>query len=111
MTEKLTDRVCEKRRIRVNTDKRQNPRHYRDLVESVRVPKTVRSSIKKRENSREYRSMGETEVLSGSGRIRTSTEKLTDRVWEKGRIHVNTDKWQNPRDYQDQVESVRVPKK
>ena len=38
-TEILTDRVWEKGRIRVNTDKWQNPRHYRDLGESVRVPK------------------------------------------------------------------------
>ena len=55
--------------------------------------------------------MVESGGLSGLGEIRASTEKLTDRVWEKGRIRVNTDKWQNPGDYQDFVESVRLLKK
>ena len=54
--------------------------------------------------------MAETEELPGSSRVRTSTEKLTDRVWEKRRIRMNTDERQNPRHYRDVVESVRVPK-
>ena len=54
--------------------------------------------------------MAESGGLSGSGRIRASTKKLTDRVWEKRRICMNTDKWQNPRHYRDLVESLRVPK-
>ena len=54
--------------------------------------------------------MAESEALPGSSRIRASTEKLIGQVSENGRIHVKTDKWQNPADYQDQVESVRRPK-
>ena len=54
--------------------------------------------------------MAESGGLSGSGRIRATTEKLTGRVSEKRKIRVKTDKWQNLGDYWDQVESVRVPK-
>ena len=53
--------------------------------------------------------MAESEALPGASRIRASTEKLTDRVWEKGRIRVNLDKWQNLGDYRDLVESMRAP--
>ena len=37
-TEKLTGRELEKGGIRMNTDKWKNLGHYRDHVESVRVP-------------------------------------------------------------------------
>ena len=55
--------------------------------------------------------MAEYEALPGASRIRASTEKLIGQVWEKDRIRVKTDKWQNPGDYRDQVESVQLPKK
>ena len=54
--------------------------------------------------------MAESEALPGPDRIHASIEKLTGRVLKKGRIRVETDKWQNPGDYRDLVESVRVPK-
>ena len=54
--------------------------------------------------------MAESEGTPGSGRIHASTEKVTGRELEKGRIRMNTEKWQNPGHYRDQVESVRVPK-
>ena len=54
--------------------------------------------------------MAEFGGLSGSGRIRASIEKVTDRVSENSVIRVNLDKWQNPGDYWDQAESVRVRK-
>ena len=50
--------------------------------------------------------MAESEALPGSSRICASIEKLIDQVLEKGRIRVKTDKWENPGDYRDQVESV-----
>ena len=55
--------------------------------------------------------MAESEALPGSTRIRASTEKMIGQVSKNGRIRVKTDKWQNPGDYRDQVESVRVAKK
>ena len=54
--------------------------------------------------------MAESGGLSGSGRIHASTEKVTGRELERGRIRMNTDKWQHPGNYRDQVESARVPK-
>nr|CAN59861.1 hypothetical protein VITISV_040156 [Vitis vinifera] len=76
----------------------QNPCEYR---------KTDRSSTEKLIGQVSKKESG---GLSGSGRIRAMTEKLTDRVWEKRRIRKNTDKRKNPRHYRDLVESVRVPK-
>ena len=54
--------------------------------------------------------MAESEALPGASGIRASTEKLIGQVSEKGRIRVKTDKWEKPGDWQDKVESVRVPK-
>ena len=54
--------------------------------------------------------MAESEALPGSSRIRASTEELIGQVSKKGRIRVKTDKWENPEDYLDQVESLSVPK-
>ena len=48
--------------------------------------------------------------VSGKGRIRSGTEKLSVRVAENGIISVITEKWQNPGEYREKVESVRVPK-
>ena len=48
--------------------------------------------------------------LLGRGGIRASTEKLSGRVPEKGRISVSSEKWWNPGEYSKNVESVRVPK-
>ena len=54
--------------------------------------------------------MAESEALPGASGIRASTEKLIGQVSEKGRIRVMTDKWKDPGDCRDQVESVQVPK-
>ena len=54
--------------------------------------------------------MAESEALPGASRIRASIEKLIGRVSAKGRISVNTNKWQNPRHYQDLVESCEYRK-
>ena len=48
--------------------------------------------------------------LLGKGRIRTTYEKLSGRVSEKGRISVSTRKWENPGEYREKVESMRVSK-
>ena len=44
------------------------------------------------------------------GRIRASIEKLSRRVREKGWISVSTEKWKNPGEYREIVESVQVSK-
>ena len=54
--------------------------------------------------------MVESGRLPGKGRIRTTIEKLSRRVSEKGRISVSTENWLNPGKYREKVESVRVPK-
>ena len=54
--------------------------------------------------------MAESEALPGASGIRVSTEKLIGQVSKKVRIHVKTDKLQNPGAYRDQVESARVAK-
>ena len=48
--------------------------------------------------------------VPGKGRIRASVEKLSQRVSKKGRICVSTEKSQNPGEYREKVESVRVSK-
>ena len=48
--------------------------------------------------------------LPGKGRIRTSVEKLSRGVPEKGRLCVSTEKWYNMGEYREKVESVRVSK-
>ena len=54
-------------------------------------------------------------VESGSvpekGRIRASIEKLLVRVPEKDSINVRTEKWKNPAEYQEKLESLRVSKR
>ena len=54
--------------------------------------------------------MVESGRVPGKGRIRATTEKLSGRVPKNARISVSTGKWQNPGEYQEKVESVRVPK-
>ena len=44
------------------------------------------------------------------GRIRASIQNLFGWVPEKGPINVSTEKWQNPGEYQEKVEFVRVSK-
>ena len=44
------------------------------------------------------------------GRIRTSTEKHSRRVPENGRIFVSIENWENPGEYREKVESMRVSK-
>ena len=48
--------------------------------------------------------------LPGKGRIRATTEKLSGRVSKTDRISVSTRNWLNPGEYEERVESVRVPK-
>ena len=52
--------------------------------------------------------MVESGRVLGKGRIRASIEKVSGRVPEKGRISVSTEKWLNPGEYWEMVESVRV---
>ena len=47
---------------------------------------------------------------SGKARIRASIEKLLGRVPEKGPISVRIEKWKNPAEYQEKLESMRVSK-
>ena len=54
--------------------------------------------------------MEESGRVRGKGRIRAIIEKASRRVSEKGRISVSTEKWKNPGEYQEKVESVRVSK-
>ena len=43
--------------------------------------------------------MVESVGVPGIGEIHESTEKLSDRVPEKGRIRVSTEKWKKPCEY------------
>ena len=52
--------------------------------------------------------MVESDGVLGKGRIRASIEKVSGRVPEKGRISVSPEKWLNPGEYWEMVESVRV---
>ena len=54
--------------------------------------------------------MVESGRVLGKGRIRARTEKLPEGVPEKSRISVSTRKWLNLGEYEENVESVRVPK-
>ena len=54
--------------------------------------------------------MVESGQVSGKGRIPASIEKLSQRVSKNGRISVSTRKCENPGEYREKVESVRVPK-
>ena len=54
--------------------------------------------------------MAESGSVPGKCRIRGSVEKLSQRVLEKGRISVSTEKGKNPGEYREKVESVRVSK-
>ena len=48
--------------------------------------------------------------LPGKGRIRTIIQKLSRRVSKKGRMSVSTEKWLNPGEYREKVESVPLLK-
>ena len=54
--------------------------------------------------------MVESGRIPGRDRFRASTEKLSERVLDKGRMSISTQKWLNPGEYREKVESVRVPK-
>ena len=54
--------------------------------------------------------MLESERVPGKCRIRTSTEKLSGRVPERGRISGSTEKRRNSGEKLEKVESVRVSK-
>ena len=48
--------------------------------------------------------------VPGKGRFCATIEKLSERVWEKGRISVSTEKWLNPGEYREKVESLTLLK-
>ena len=77
----------------------------------MRVSKNVPASTRKGLNQCDYRKMEESGRVPGNSRIRVSIEKLYRRVPEKVRISVSTEKWKNPGEYREIVESVRVSKK
>ena len=54
--------------------------------------------------------MVESVRVPGKGTIRATIENLSRRVSKKGRTNVSTRKWLNPGEYEENVESVRVPK-
>ena len=54
--------------------------------------------------------MVESGRVPAKGRIRASIEKLSRRVTEKGQIFVSIEKWQNPGEYREKLEYVRVSK-
>ena len=54
--------------------------------------------------------MVESGRVPAKGRFRGSIEKLSRREPEKGRISVSTEKWKNPGEHTEKVESVRVSK-
>ena len=54
--------------------------------------------------------MAESGSVPGKGRIRTSVEKGSRGVPEKGRLYGGTEKLQNRGQYLEKVESVRVSK-
>ena len=71
------------------------------MVESVRVPNNCPD---------EYRKKVESMWVPKNGRILANTEKLSGRLPEKGKISVSTEKWWNPGEYLEKVESKRVSK-
>ena len=54
--------------------------------------------------------MVESVRVPGKGTIRATIENLSRRVSKKGRTNVSTRKWLNLGEYEENVESVRVPK-
>ena len=91
---------------------------YRIMVEFGRVPgkrrihtsidKTFLANTEKRLNEFEYKKIVESRRVPGKCRIRATIEKVSRRVLENGRISVSTEKWFNPGEYGEMVESVEV---
>ena len=54
--------------------------------------------------------MVESERVQGKGKIPASIEKLSRRILEKGRICVTIEKWNNPGEYGEKLESLGVSK-
>ena len=109
-TEKLSGPVRKNGRISVSAEKLLNPGQYRQMVESVRVPKNCPDSSEKWWNQCECRKIVESGPVSAKGGIRASTEKLSGPVRKNGRINGSAEKLLNPCQYRQKVESVRVPK-
>ena len=110
IVEKLSRVVPKKGRIFVSTKIWKNPGQYSEKVESVRVSKNCPEEYRKGSNLCEYQKMEESGSVPGKGRIPTSVEKLSPRVPEKGRLCVRIEKWHNPGQNRQKVESVRVSK-
>ena len=54
--------------------------------------------------------MEESGRVRGKGRIRSSIKKVSRRVPEKARMSVSTEKWKNPGEYLEKVESMQLLK-
>ena len=73
------------------------------MIEFGRVPGkgSIRASTEKL--SERVLERGGLSVSTGKGRIRVSTEKLSRRVPKNGIISVSTEKWSNPGQYRERV--------
>ena len=72
------------------------------------IEKVSRRVSEKGSNQCEYRKVVESSRVPVKGRIRASIDKVSRRVRENGRMTVCTEKWKNPGEYREKVESVRV---
>ena len=80
------------------------------MVESGRVLRKGRIYASTEKLSERVSEKGRISVSTGKGRIRATIQKLSGRVPKKGRISGSTEKWYNPGEYREKVESVRVSK-
>ena len=63
------------------------------MVESVRVPKNCPNDYRKMAELRSVPENDRIRAIPGKGRIRASTEKLSEQVPKNGRISISTGKW------------------
>ena len=106
--EKLFNWEPEKGLINVSTQKWKNPGEYQEKVDSMRLSKNCSDVYRKRFQWMRAPKMEESRWVPKKSRIRASIEKLFEWVPEKGPIIVSTEKWSNPCEYREKVESVRV---
>ena len=76
----------------------------------MRVSKNCPGEYCKKVDLCGYRKMVESGRVPGKCIIHASIKKLSGRVPEKGRINVSTEKWQNPGEYREKVESAQISK-
>ena len=80
------------------------------MLESGRVSEKVESVPLQKNYLDEYRKMVDSGRVPGKGGIRAVIEKLSRRVLKKGQICERSEKWWNPGEYREKVESLRVSK-